>query len=97
MPSFTLGSLSTLVGHYVNGYECLAPWQVIQPNPATRDATEVVSEDRNYFDKFDSNKKANKDTKPFYDEESDQSEESSDESSSSDSSDSDSTNRLLRK
>jgi AP-3 complex subunit beta len=90
MPSFTIGSLSSLVGHYVAGYECLSPWAVVQPNPATRDAAPVEADDRLFSDKAVSAKKAaDKDTQPFYDEESEKSSsdsESEDSDSSSDSS-----------
>jgi AP-3 complex subunit beta len=76
MPSFTVGSLSSFVGHYVSGYECLAPWAVVQPNPATRDATPTDSDSQLFSDKVGSAKKAaDKDTRPFYDEESDRSTE----------------------
>jgi AP-3 complex subunit beta len=90
MPSFTVGSLSAHVGHYVNGYECLAPWPVIQPNPSTRDATAADNDDRLFSDKVESAKKAaDRDTKPFYDEDSEQS--ASDSASDTDESDSDSS------
>jgi hypothetical protein len=39
IPNFTLGTLSSLVGHRVPGYETLASWPAVQPNPSIRDAS----------------------------------------------------------
>merc|ERR1711871_1787369 len=104
MPSFTVGSLSSLVGHYVNGYEVMAPWPDVQPNPATRDALPEDA-DRQFSDRIEEKRKSEeRDTKPFYDEdsedaasesetqsESDTESDSDSDSSSDDSSDSSST------
>ena len=83
-----MGSLSSLVGHYVHGYEPLAQWPGVKPNPLTRDAQHVDVDDRQFSERV--SRKEDKDTKPFYDEESEQSDASS-ESESDDSSDSDSS------
>jgi len=90
MPSFTVGSMSSLVGHYVAGYECLAPWADVQPNATTRDAVEEAAlDDRQFSEKEPFRKAADKDTKHFYDEESEKSESADEDSDDSDSDDSD--------
>ena len=85
MPTFTVGSLSALVGHYTNGYEVLTEWPSVQPNPATRDAD---PEDTNsqFTERIDDKNRAeSRDTKPFYDEDSDYDRSESEASSDSDS------------
>merc|ERR1711871_886619 len=85
MPSFTVGSLSSLVGHYVNGYEVMAPWPDVQPNPATRDALPEDA-DRQFSDRIEEKRKSEeRDTKPFYDEDSEDSASESETQSESDS------------
>jgi AP-3 complex subunit beta len=41
--NFTVGSLSSLVGHHVTGYEAIAPWPTVQPDPNVRDALRLGS------------------------------------------------------
>jgi hypothetical protein len=37
LPDFTVGSLSSLVGHYVSGYQPVQHWPITQPDPSVRD------------------------------------------------------------
>eukprot|EP01034_Spumella_vulgaris_P021954 gene21954-28034_t len=45
MPNFSLGSLSSLVGHNIQGYEPLANWPKVQPDPTIRDAVRYAEQD----------------------------------------------------
>ncbi|NBU99293.1 MAG: hypothetical protein EBS19_13975, partial [Spirochaetia bacterium] len=44
LPNFKVGSLSSLVGHYLSGYEPLAPWPEVQPDPNVRDNIRLTGE-----------------------------------------------------
>ncbi len=44
LPNFNLGSLSSLVGHYVSGYEPLSSWPTHQPDANVRDANRYADE-----------------------------------------------------
>ena len=44
LPNFNLGSLSSLVGHYVSGYEPLSSWPTHQPDANVRDANRYTDE-----------------------------------------------------
>jgi AP-3 complex subunit beta len=44
LPNFNLGSLSSLVGHYVSGYEPLSSWPAHQPDANVRDANRYADE-----------------------------------------------------
>lgn len=39
LPNFAVGSLSSIVGHYLTGYQAIPPWPVIQPDPSIREAS----------------------------------------------------------
>jgi vesicle coat complex subunit len=39
LPHFTLGSLSSVVGHYAKGYSPIAPWPETETDPRVRDVT----------------------------------------------------------
>lgn len=41
---FTIGSLSSVVGHFAPGYEALPNWPLHQPDPSVRDALRVSEE-----------------------------------------------------
>ena len=43
LPNFNVGSLSSLMGHYLSGYEPLAAWPFVQPDPNVRDALRLTS------------------------------------------------------
>jgi hypothetical protein len=45
LPNFNLGSLSSLVGHYASGYEPIAQWPNVQPDPNVRDAIRLGSDE----------------------------------------------------
>ena len=45
LPNFNLGSLSSLMGHYITGYQPLSGWPDTQPNPNVRDAIRLTSEE----------------------------------------------------
>lgn len=45
LPNFNLGSLSSLVGHYITGYEPLASWPTHQPDANVRDANRFPEND----------------------------------------------------
>lgn len=45
LPNFNLGSLSSLVGHYIAGYQPLCGWPDVQPNPTARDAIRLTADD----------------------------------------------------
>ena len=44
-PNFNIGSLSSLVGHHVAGYEPLAGWPSVLPDATVRDALRYAAED----------------------------------------------------
>jgi Adaptin N terminal region len=45
LPNFNLGSLSSLVGHYISGYQPLCGWPDVQPNPSARDALRLTADE----------------------------------------------------
>lgn len=45
LPNFNLGSLSSLMGHYIAGYQPLSGWPDTQPNPNVRDNIRLTSEE----------------------------------------------------
>jgi len=45
LPNFNVGSLSSLVGHYISGYEPLSSWPDTQPDPNVRDALRLNQQD----------------------------------------------------
>jgi len=47
LPNFTVGSLSSLVGHYVLTYEPIANWPSSQPDPNVRDAIRLGADNSN--------------------------------------------------
>jgi hypothetical protein len=73
IPNFSVGSLSSLVGHNIQGYEPLVAWPKVQPDPTIRDAVRYSAEpeedeSKSFFDnkkasssKGDNKKEHNKD------------------------------------
>eukprot|EP01035_Chromulina_nebulosa_P018023 gene18023-23664_t len=47
LPNFTVGSLSSLVGHYVLNYDPIANWPSSQPDPNVRDAIRLGADNSN--------------------------------------------------
>jgi hypothetical protein len=47
MHNFTMGSLSSILGHTAAGYESLQPWPAAQPDPTIRDALRYNTSDGN--------------------------------------------------
>jgi hypothetical protein len=65
IPNFSVGSLSSLVGHNIQGYEPLLTWPKVQPDPTIRDAVRYSAEaeeesSKSFFGKKDSSKKDGK-------------------------------------
>lgn len=48
IPNFTMGSLSSVVGHNVLGYEPLMAWLEVQPDPSIRDALRQTASDGSF-------------------------------------------------
>lgn len=48
IPNFTMGSLSSIVGHNVQGYEPLMAWPEVQPDPSIRDTIRQNASDGSF-------------------------------------------------
>ena len=44
LPNFNVGSLSSLIGHYISGYEPIASWPSAQPDSTVRDAVRLTAD-----------------------------------------------------
>lgn len=96
LPNFTVGSLSSLVGHRALGYEPVPSWASVQPDLGVRDAVRYQDEEgggsgapKAIAAKDESDEDEDEAPKGFYGKESDDDDDSDDDDSDKDDSDND--------